>query len=92
MDRLRVQGLLKADQYSPDEIEGRPVKITIGLPGGREKTLEGVVGFVSQDVQISQEYRIWVEFDNEKVVTRDNRTFWLYRPGLPAKMEVDLSK
>jgi hypothetical protein len=92
MDRLRVQGLLKADQYTPAELEGRAVTITIGLPGGREKEFKGEIGFVSQDVELSGQYRIWAEFDNVQVETRQSKTYWLAYPGLPAKMEIDLSK
>ncbi len=91
MDRLRVKGQLKADKFAPFEVEGRPVTITVTLPGDKSHTLQGTISHVSQIVEASGEYRVWAEIENVQVGTRDQRTFWLMRPGMPASMKIDMT-
>lgn len=91
MDRLRVQGFVKADQYAPHELEGRPVEIIINLPGGKQHKVTGAVGYVSQVVEASDEYRIWAEIENVAVEEREGRIFWLIGPGMLASMSIDMT-
>jgi multidrug efflux pump subunit AcrA (membrane-fusion protein) len=90
MDRLRVRGFLSSSDYAPYELEGRPVTITIELPGQKSHTVEGRVDYVSQVVEANREYRVWAEIENVVVEQRDNRVFWLMRPGMKATMTIDL--
>ena len=47
MDRLWIDGYLSAAAYLRDEIDGRPVSVTIELAHNRRVTLSGKVVFVS---------------------------------------------
>ena len=91
MDRLRVRGFLSSSEYAPYELEGRPTTITVELPGGKFHALEGQVTFVSQVVESNREYRVWAEIDNVVVEQRENKVFWLMRPGMRTTMTIDLA-
>ncbi len=91
MDRLRVQGFVPAGRYAPHEIEGRPVRITIALPGGKKHEIQGTVDYCSQVVDTKREHRLWAEFDNVPVLERNGHTFWLIAPGMDATMHIDMS-
>ncbi|MBM3999874.1 MAG: HlyD family efflux transporter periplasmic adaptor subunit [Planctomycetes bacterium] len=90
MDRLRVEGQVKADLFAPHEIEGRPVVIKVALPGRKEHSVEGTILFASQIIEASGEYRVWAEIDNVPVRETEQRTHWLMRPGMSASMSIDI--
>lgn len=81
MDRLRVEGFLRADLYSPDEVLGREVDVAVTLPRGRVEHVPSKITFASPLVETSGQYRVWAEFDN-----RFLNGHWLFRPGLRADM------
>jgi multidrug resistance efflux pump len=85
MDRLRVIGSMKASDYLPSEIAGRPVTITIQLPHGQKETFPGKVVFVSPLV-LGGEFEVRAEVDNRKV-----GNFWILRPGLHVDMKIELN-
>jgi macrolide-specific efflux system membrane fusion protein len=85
LDRLRVEAFLNAEQFSPGEVKGRAVEVTVRLERGRVEKFAGRVVFVDPRVQAGGEYRIWAEVDN-----RQNNGQWLLRPGLSAVMTIDL--
>lgn len=91
MDRLRVQGFVLAGDYAPHEIEGRPAKITIKLPGGKAHEIAGTVGYCSQVVESSREHRLWVEIENVPVAERNGHIFWMIAPGMDAAISIDMS-
>jgi multidrug efflux pump subunit AcrA (membrane-fusion protein) len=86
LDRLRVTGSVSADQYSPQQMAGAKVRVTVEMPGGGQETAEGVIQFVNPEVSISGDYRIWTEIENRRA-----NDFWVFRPGTTAAMEVILS-
>ncbi|MEA1950132.1 MAG: HlyD family efflux transporter periplasmic adaptor subunit, partial [Planctomycetota bacterium] len=47
MDYLRIKATIKADEYSPDEIIGRPVTVKVKLARGATDTFEGKIAGVS---------------------------------------------
>jgi len=85
MDRLRVEGFLNAIQYSPSDVDGQPVAVTVPLPHGRE-TFTGKVTHVSPIVEAGPEFMVWAEVDNR--LTPDGH--WALRPGLTAEMTIRL--
>jgi multidrug efflux pump subunit AcrA (membrane-fusion protein) len=85
LDRLRVEGLVLAQQYSPKDIAGAKVLVSVQTPGGKVETAEGVIEFVNPVVQGSGEYRVWTEIENRK-----DAGHWVFRPGTVAKMEIVL--
>jgi multidrug efflux pump subunit AcrA (membrane-fusion protein) len=85
LDRLRVEGLVRADRYLPQQMAGAPVIVSVELPGGKIETVEGTIEFVSPVIEASGEYRVWTEIENRKVGKH-----WVFSPGSTATMEVSL--
>lgn len=83
MDRLRVEGMVDADKFMPEQIEGRPVKIFVTTPDGKEE-FQGTIDFVNQVVDPSGEYLIHADFDNP----RKPNGQWRVRPGLDAEIMI----
>lgn len=86
LNRLRIEGFIDADQYAPEQIAGKPVTISVELTGNQTMQLPSNISFVSPLVEASGEYRIWAEVDNQRV-----GNFWRLRPGLNAKMTIQLN-
>lgn len=86
LNRLRVEGMVPANQYSPLQMAGAPVVVSVEIPGGKIETVEGTIGFVSPVVEASGDYRVWTEVENRKVGKH-----WVFSPGTTAKMEVTLT-
>jgi multidrug resistance efflux pump len=101
MDRLRVEGLLSAERFTPAQVEGRRVEIRIDVPDG--KTRDGKetitlpssvsvdatllkVNFASPVVDASRDFLVFIEFDNQL----DANGRWLVRPGLEAEVTIYL--
>ena len=85
MDRLRVEGFVKAEDFSPSEIYGKSVTVEVHLAAARIERFPGTIGFVSPDVEANGEFRVWTEIQN-----RAQGDFYLVNPGLPAKMHVNV--
>jgi len=85
MDRLRVEGFVAADKFSPDEIVGRDVEITVHLARGRTAVFHSVVAFASPLVENSGQYRVWADVENRREAGQ-----WVMRPGLTAEMRISL--
>ncbi len=87
MGRLRVEGLMKADRFMPEEIVDHPVKIEVKTPRGIE-TFQAKIDFVSHVVDSSDHFLVYAEFDNPR---KDNGR-WTVRPGLEAKLTILLAE
>jgi len=85
MDVLRVEGFLSAGHYSPSEIDGKQVMVEVELERGRREKFKGVVSFVSPLVHAGNKYRVRAEVSN-----RAQGRHWLLRPGMEARMTIDL--
>ncbi len=85
MDRLRVEGYLDKDMYSPGEVAGQPVNVQVVLANGRKEKFTGKIVFVDPEIQGEHDYKVRAEVDNRK----DNGQ-WLLRPGMPANMTIQL--
>jgi len=97
MDRLRVEGFLKADDFAQHEIHGRGVTIVVRLPHGRTVRLKSKISYVNPLVEASGEYRVWAEVGNQPVaVDRAEPPGrvrpWLLQPGLTAEMTIHLDR
>lgn len=86
MDRLRVEGFVKADALRPSEVDHRPVDVEVTLARGLKKRFPGKITFVDPRIEVDGEYRVWAEVVNEP----DGR-LWHLRPGMKVEMVVDLT-
>jgi multidrug resistance efflux pump len=86
MDHLKVEGYLKVTaDYNPGDVMNRPVTVKVVLAKGREESFPGKIVYVDPEVKSLREYMVRAEVDN-----RQENGQWLLRPGLPAKMEIQL--
>ena len=86
MNKLRVEGFVNADDYTPDQIEGKAVEVTVHLPNNRTERFQAVICYVSPTVEASGEYRVWCEVEN-----RQHNGHWILRPGTIAEMTIQLN-
>jgi multidrug efflux pump subunit AcrA (membrane-fusion protein) len=84
MDRLRVEGMLRAADYLPEEVAGNPVRIIVTTSEGHREEFEGTIEFVSPVVDPSGEFLIHADFDNP----RKPNGQWRVRPGLDAEIVI----
>ncbi len=85
LDRLWVEGSLKARQYTPAEVHGRPVVVKVALARGREESFPGKIVFVKPTVEADDTFLVRAEIAN-----RQDNGFWLLSPGMPAEMTVQI--
>lgn len=83
MDRLRVEGMLKATDYMPEDVAGNPVRILVTTSEGHQEEFDATVDFVNPVVDPSGEFLIHAEFDNPQ-------TQWAVAcaPGLDAEIVI----
>ena len=80
MERLRAQGFFKSSDPNQTLRPGMRAEVVFSSGFGETKVIPGVVGFVGNDVDLAQQRRVWVEFDNERIGNRQED--WLYKPGM----------
>ncbi|MDY0171105.1 MAG: efflux RND transporter periplasmic adaptor subunit [Thermoguttaceae bacterium] len=85
LDRLWVEGSLKAQQYTPAEVHGRPVTVKVTLARGREETFPGQVVFAKPIIDADDTFLLRAEIAN-----RQENGFWLLSPGMPAEMTIQI--
>lgn len=83
LDKLRIECLLRAAEYAPQEVAGRPVRVDVRLERGRTEAFEGKIVFVDPLVDQGGEYKVWAEVEN-----RQQDGYWLLRPGLLADVTI----
>ncbi len=83
LDRLWVEGSLKAHEYTPAEVHGRPVTVRVALARGRKETFQGQVVFVRPVIDADDTFLLRAEIAN-----RQENGFWLLSPGMPAEMSI----
>jgi multidrug efflux pump subunit AcrA (membrane-fusion protein) len=82
LDRLLVQGFVKAADVATLDIADRPVEVTVKLARGRQETFKSKISYVSSMV-LSGVYRISAEVQN-----RQENGRWLLQSGLNAEMAI----
>jgi macrolide-specific efflux system membrane fusion protein len=86
LDRLRVEGWVKAAELGPSEVDGKSVQVEVRLERDRTATFEGTIVFVDPFVQQpTGTYKVWAEVENR----RENGHFVL-RPGHKVKMKIQI--
>jgi len=86
VDSLWVEGYVDALRYTPGDVRGRPVMVTVALPG-RQEQFQGKISFASELIEVGPRFLIKAEVQNRQ----DSRTGeWLLRSGLTATMTISL--
>ncbi|MEN6556767.1 MAG: HlyD family efflux transporter periplasmic adaptor subunit [Thermoguttaceae bacterium] len=85
LDRLRVEGFLNAKEYSPAELENRPVRVVVTLARGRQEMFPGKIVFVKPLIQAGNQFLVRAEVQN-----RRQNNAWVLRPGMNVDMTIEL--
>ena len=85
LDRLWVEGSLKSAEYTPAEVHGRPVVVTVSLARGQKETFQGKIVFVKPVIEADDTFLVRAE-----IVNRQENGFWLLSPGMPADMSIQI--
>lgn len=91
MDKLRVEGFVSAARYAKQDLVGRKATVLIELAAGpdgkpRKEPFTGIVGYASDKIDASGEYRIWVEIANKR-----EKGQWLVQAGRQGSMTIHMS-
>ena len=87
MDVLRVEGLMSANEASPYEVEGRPVKVFVKSPRGDVETT-GTIVFANPTFSgPNLNFRVVAEVNNVPHASLQN--VWKINPGMPATILLD---
>lgn len=88
MDRLRIEGMVSAETYTPAQLDKAQVVFTVKLPQLGQRQFQGQVVYVSPVVEVTGEFTVWAEIVN----IRDEKTgHWLLRPGLTGELRIRLN-
>lgn len=91
MDRVKIEGFLNAAKYARQDVRGRPVIVSVALPGHPQPVqMTGRISFVSPTVEAGGEYRVWAEVDNQQIAGFDD--MWVLSPGDSAAMTIDMKQ
>ena len=83
MDRLIVQQDVDAARFSPADVHGKKVLVTVMLDNGRKVTVEGTVLSVSNQEVAGQRFQVKAEVPNK----RENG-HWVLRHGQIGQMKI----
>lgn len=86
VDSLWIEGFVDASRYTPGDLRGQPVLVTVSLPG-RQEQFQGNVVFASEVIEAGPQFLVKAEVKNRQ----DPRTSdWLLRSGMNAVMTIQL--
>ncbi len=86
MDRVRVAGVINVVETEGEIVAGMPVSVQVEVRGPRREpeSFDGIIGFVSVDLNLNKEARIWVDINNRK----NPAGGWVVKPGMGATMQI----
>ena len=80
LDRLRAEAFVNAHEIGGDLV-GRPVSLTVDLPGAARSLFHGKIVFVNPESNpVNGQSRVWAEIDNPQQILR---------PGLSGSMTIE---
>lgn len=84
LDRVRVEGVVNALEFKGRFRAGMPIKVRVFADSSDNEAVEvaGKIGFVSSELDIRGQVRIWADIDNLK----DNNEAWIVKPGMQAEI------
>ncbi|MBN2296762.1 MAG: HlyD family efflux transporter periplasmic adaptor subunit [Pirellulales bacterium] len=83
MDHLKIKASIGVDEYTPDEVMGRPVTVKVLLARGATETFKGKIAGISPIVDGNNEFSVWAAIENKK-----RNGYWILRDGMYAEMTI----
>lgn len=88
LDKVQVTGAIDAERFSPEDVDGKPVVVTVTRPGYDPIELQGKVVYVRQVVE-SGHYYFYADVDNQTVKNpQTNKEYWVLNPGSLVTVEI----
>lgn len=87
MENLKITGRADAKMIYPEQIDGRPVIVTLILPNDATETFTGRVVRINLENSVSDKYYFEVEVKNRK-----RGDFWILRPNAEVGIKVLLDQ
>jgi multidrug resistance efflux pump len=88
LDSLWVQGDVPAGDFARSELDGRNVTVDVVITRGVKKSVPGKVTFVKPLTDKGGTYMVRAKVDNVKLPNGS----WLLYEGMPAEMNIQLSR
>lgn len=84
LDRIRVEGVVDALAFPGRVRSGLPVTVRVFTSNSEDAqiVMDGKIGFVGSELDLSHRVRIWVDIDNQK----DESGAWIIKPGMDAEI------
>ena len=76
LDKVQVSGAISAEEYAPEDVDGKKVVVSARRPGMEPQELNGKIVYVRQVVE-SGHYYFYAEVDNKTT----GAGYWLLNPG-----------
>ena len=76
LDKVQVSGAISAEEYAPEDVDGKKVVVSARRPGMEPQELNGKIVYVRQVVE-SGHYYFYAEVDNKTT----DAGYWLLNPG-----------
>jgi multidrug resistance efflux pump len=87
MDRVRVTCNIDAFKYTPQDVDGQGVTVTVTLPGNVVETFQSRVERCSSSVDLNDTFQVWTELDNRRAGGRPDG-YWILRPNMIVTMTI----
>ena len=89
MDRVRIEGTVKASELSPAQLKrGQRVDVRLNPQG---QSIPGRLVHVSPIMSTGSRFEVWAEVENQRIdPSRPDEGAWLLIPGLKAEMRIYL--
>ncbi len=85
MDQLQIKASVSADNFSPSEIDGRPVTVKVKLPRGATEIFQGKISGISPKIDGRNMFQVSAEIANKK-----SKGHWILRPGMQQGVEATI--
>ncbi|SMP40355.1 Barrel-sandwich domain of CusB or HlyD membrane-fusion [Neorhodopirellula lusitana] len=84
LDRVRIEGVVNALEFHGRVRAGLPVMVRVFADSSENGAVEveGKVGFVSSELNLRGQVRVWADIQNIK----DNSGAWVVKPGMQAEI------
>ena len=93
MDRLLVEGFLDSDDVATSVIVGAEVSVAFKINGKATTVFDDLrVAHAAPKLELDGKFPVWVELPNRLVTNASGAKSWLIRPGMKAKMKVQVGR
>ncbi|QDU96103.1 efflux RND transporter periplasmic adaptor subunit [Lignipirellula cremea] len=91
LERLRVEGFVSENAFTPSDVLGATATITVRFSGQRSVVIENcTISYAASEIEPNGDFRVWAEVDNHQI-TAAGKKFWVLLPGMTASMTLEIN-